>query len=131
VVFVAEHWPHAPEGSQAGVAPPQSPSPPQARQAWVVASQMGLLPLHWALVTHDTQVPLPVLQYGVVPVQSVVLPLEHWPHAPDGSHAGVEPPQSLSPPQPRQAWRLPSQIGAVALLQSALARHDTHVPVVV
>ena len=60
--FVDEHWPHAPEGSQVGVAPPQSPSPPQARQAWVPASQMGLVPPHWALVTHDTQVPLPVLQ---------------------------------------------------------------------
>jgi hypothetical protein len=92
---------------------------------------MGLLPLHWALVTHDTQLPLPVLQNGVVPVQSVVLPAEHWPQAPDGSHAGVEPPQSLSPPQPRQVCRLPSQMGAVALLQSALARHETQVPAVV
>jgi len=61
----------------------------------------------------------------------VVLLAEHWPHAPDGSHAGVEPPQSASPPQPRQACRLPSQIGAVALLQSALARHETQLPVAV
>ncbi len=32
VALVAEHCPQAPLGSQAGVAPPQSPSPAQARQ---------------------------------------------------------------------------------------------------
>lgn len=32
VVFVSEHWPQAPLARQAGVAPPQSASPPHARQ---------------------------------------------------------------------------------------------------
>jgi hypothetical protein len=53
---------------------------------------------------------------------------EHCPHAPDGSHAGVEAPHSPSPAQPRQAWIAPSHTGAVVLPQSALARQETQVP---
>jgi hypothetical protein len=34
--LVAEHWPHAPPGWQAGVAPPHSLSPLQARQLWSI-----------------------------------------------------------------------------------------------
>ena len=30
LVFVAEHWPHAPDAWHTGVAPPQSPSPAHA-----------------------------------------------------------------------------------------------------
>jgi hypothetical protein len=55
--LVAEHWPQAPEGSQAGVAPPHSASPAQARQACVVVLQTGVAPLQVALETHATQVP--------------------------------------------------------------------------
>jgi hypothetical protein len=62
VTFVVEHWPHAPDDSQAGVAPPQSPSRVQDRQTCVLPSQIGVLPLHWLLLTHEAQVPLPVLQ---------------------------------------------------------------------
>jgi hypothetical protein len=131
VMFVLEHWPQAPVGWQAGVAPPQSPSPPQPRQAWLAPSQIGFVPEHCALLVHETQVPEPVLQKGVVPVQSVVLLAEHWPHAPEGSQAGVEPPHSPSPPQPRQLCRVESQTGAVGLPQSALARHETQLPVAV
>jgi hypothetical protein len=46
VVLPAEHWPQAPEGWQAGVAPPQSLSPAQARQAWTDVSQTGVVPPH-------------------------------------------------------------------------------------
>jgi hypothetical protein len=102
VAFVAEHCPHAPDGSHAGVAPPHSPSPAQGRQAWVAVPQIGLLPPHWALPRHATQVPGPTSQAGVAPVQAVAFVAEHCPHAPDGSHAGVAPPQSPSPAHPRQ-----------------------------
>jgi hypothetical protein len=61
-------------------------------------------------------------------VQAAALLAEHWPHAPDGWQAGVVPPHSSSPPQPRQLWRVPSQTGAVGLPQSAFARHETQVP---
>ena len=53
---MAEHWRHAPLAWQAGVAPPHSLSLPQARQAWVVVLQTGVLPLHWAFEVHGTQV---------------------------------------------------------------------------
>jgi hypothetical protein len=61
-LLLLEHWPQTPDGWQAGVAPPQSPSPAQARQLCVPVSQIGVPPLHWPLLTHETQVPLPVLQ---------------------------------------------------------------------
>jgi len=61
----------------------------------------------------------------------VALVDEHWPQAPDGWQAGVDPPHSLSPPQPRQTCRLPSQTGALGLPQSALARQETQLPVAV
>jgi hypothetical protein len=60
-------------------------------------------------------------------VQSVALPAEHWPQAPPGWQAGVDPPHSLSPAQARQVWNAGSQIGA-APPQSASARQGTHVP---
>ena len=53
--FVAEHWPQAPQGSQAGVAPPHSPSPAQARQLCVVVLHTGVAPPHCALVRQGTQ----------------------------------------------------------------------------
>jgi hypothetical protein len=46
VMFVLEHWPQAPVGSQAGVDPAHSPSPEQARQACVAVLQTGVVPLH-------------------------------------------------------------------------------------
>ena len=52
----SEHWPQAPEGWQAGVAPLHSPSPPQARQVCVVVLQMGVDPPHCAFDVHGTQV---------------------------------------------------------------------------
>jgi hypothetical protein len=54
--LLPEHWPQAPHGSQAGVAPPHSPSAAQARQLCVVVLQTGALPPHWAFEVQATQV---------------------------------------------------------------------------
>jgi len=56
LLLVAEHWPQAPLASQAGVAPPQSPSAAHARQRCVAVLQTGDVPPHWAFATHDTHV---------------------------------------------------------------------------
>jgi hypothetical protein len=69
VLFVAEHTPHAPEGSHAGTEPLQSTSPVQPRHLLVV-----------------------VLHTGVVPPHALAFIGEHWPQAPDASQAGVAPP---------------------------------------
>jgi hypothetical protein len=106
VLFVAEQTPHAPVGSQAGVAPLQSISPVHARQVLV-----------------------PVLQTGVVLTHAVALPAEHWPHAPLVSQAGVAPPQSPSTVHARHVCVKPLHTG-VAPLQSAFAVQRTQVPVV-
>ena len=78
----AEHWPHAPVGSQAGVAPPQSTSPAHARHVFVPVLHTGVMPLQSALATHVTQVPEVVLQSSVEPVQAVLFVAEQPPHAP-------------------------------------------------
>jgi hypothetical protein len=57
LALVAEHCPQAPDDSQAGVAPPHSPSPAQARQTCVVVLQTGAVPPHWAFEVQGTQVP--------------------------------------------------------------------------
>ena len=57
---MAEHWPHAPEGWQAGVAPPHSESPAQARQVWVAVLQTGVAPPQFAFEVQGTQVPVVV-----------------------------------------------------------------------
>src|SRR5258707_585555 len=44
VVFVAEHSVQAPLAKQAGLAPPHSESPAQARQVATATSQMGFVP---------------------------------------------------------------------------------------
>ena len=56
VAFDSEHWPHAPVGWQAGVAPPHSPSPAHARQVCVVVLHTGVVPEHCAFDVHGTQV---------------------------------------------------------------------------
>jgi hypothetical protein len=112
VVLVAEHWPQAPPGWQAGVAPPQSLSPAQARQVCVAALQTGVAPPHWAFETQGTQVPAPTSQTGVAPPHLVALVAEHWPQAPPGWQAGVAPPHSVSSAQARQAWVAVLQTGA-------------------
>jgi hypothetical protein len=46
VAFVAEHSPQAPDAWQAGVAPPHSPSPAQARHVLLATSHTGVAPEH-------------------------------------------------------------------------------------
>ena len=59
-VLPAEHWPHAPVGWQAGVAPPHSPSAEQPRQARVVPSHTGVAPEHCAFEVQAAHVPVGV-----------------------------------------------------------------------
>jgi hypothetical protein len=76
--LVAEHWPHAPPGWHAGVAPlPHSLSPPHARHVCVATLHTGVAPpqsLSARQVTHD---PAGVKHTGVVPAQRDTLPAEH------------------------------------------------------
>ena len=55
-MLLDEHCPHAPDVWHAGVAPPHSPSPAQARQVCVATLQTGVVPPHCASVKHGTQV---------------------------------------------------------------------------
>jgi hypothetical protein len=127
VELVLEHWPQAPDGWQAGVAPPHSLSPLQARQACAVVLHTGVEPPHCALAMQPTQLPDPTSQAGVAPPQAPALVLEHWPHAPDGWQAGVAPPQSPSRAQARQTCVPVSQIGVPAP-HCALLTQETQVP---
>jgi hypothetical protein len=54
--LVAEHWPQAPDGWQAGVVPPQSLSPAQARQVLVDRLHTGAAPPHCAFEVQATQI---------------------------------------------------------------------------
>jgi hypothetical protein len=130
VAFVAEHWAQAPLPWQAGVAPPQSASPAQARQTCVVVLQTGVAPPHWTFDVQGTHVPLAVKQTGVAPEQAVALVVEHWPHAPPGWQAGVAPPQSASPAQARQTCVVVLQTGAEPP-HWAFDVQGTHVPLIV
>jgi hypothetical protein len=58
--LLAEHCPQAPDNSQAGVAPPHSPSAAQPRQRWVAVLQTGVAPPHCALDVQGTQAPVVV-----------------------------------------------------------------------
>ena len=62
--FDAEHWPHAPPGWHAGVAPLHSPSPAQARHTCVVRLQTGVAPPQPVLATQPTQTPGPSVARG-------------------------------------------------------------------
>jgi hypothetical protein len=55
--FVAEHWPQAPPGWQAGVVAPHSLSPAHARQVWNAGSQTGDAPPQSASARHGTHAP--------------------------------------------------------------------------
>jgi hypothetical protein len=82
--FEAEHWPHAPPGWQAGVAPPQSASDAHARQVRVVRSQTGVPPAQSASPAHATHVPVDASQAGVAPAQALLLTAEQAPQEPFG-----------------------------------------------
>jgi hypothetical protein len=74
---VAEHWPQAPFGWQAGVAGPHCASAVQARQVCVPASHTGVMPPQSALVRQATQIVRLTWHSGVVPMQAVALDAEH------------------------------------------------------
>ena len=84
VRLVAEHWLQAPLAWQAGVAPPHSPSPAQARQVLIAVLQTGLVPAHCASEVHATQVPEEMSQAGIDAGHWVRLVAEHTPQAPLG-----------------------------------------------
>jgi hypothetical protein len=125
--LVAEHWPQAPDGWHAGVVPEHSPSPAQPRQLWNAGSHLGVEAGQSVSARHATQLPLDARQSGRVPVHCVVLLAEHWPHAPDGWHAGVVPEHSPSPAQPRHVCATTLHTG-VAPPHSAFDTQFTHVP---
>jgi len=83
-VLLAEHWPHAPDDSHAGVAPPHSPSPAHARHRCAEVLQTGVVPPHWELVLQLAHTPSATLQTGVAPAHFVTLVAEQVPHAPEG-----------------------------------------------
>jgi hypothetical protein len=111
VAFVAEHAPHAPDGSHAGVAPPQSASAAQARHVLVPGSHTGLLPPHCAAVVQTVQVPDAASQVVTAPVHEVVFVGEQTPQRPEGWHAGAAPPHSPSAAHPRHTCVVASQVG--------------------
>jgi hypothetical protein len=84
LLLAAEHSAHAPDGWQAGVPPPHSPSPEHARHACVVRSQMGDAPPHCPDPRQPTQTPLTALHTGVVPAQVAAFVAEQAPQAPFG-----------------------------------------------
>ena len=110
----AEHWPHRPLDWQAGVAPPHSLSPPQARQVRNAGSQIGVVPPQSALTRHPTQAFVLVLQTGVTPEQCALD--RHCTQAGTGvSQIGVAPEQTPmfvaeQTPQAPDPW----QAGALA-----------------
>lgn len=69
VWLVAEHWPQAPLGWQAGVAPLQLASLVHGPQVCVPVLQTGVVPPQSALERHCTQVKLGRLQRSVAPLQ--------------------------------------------------------------
>jgi hypothetical protein len=112
------------------VAPLHSPSPAQARQVCVGTLHTGVVPPHCAFDRHGTQTAAAASQTGVAPLHAVAFVAEQMPQAPEVWQAGVAPPHSLSPPQPRQVWVLRLQTGVVPP-HCAFDTHGTHVPVVV
>jgi hypothetical protein len=123
----SEHWPQAPLGWQAGVDPPHSPSPAQARQVCVAGLQTGVAPPHCAFDTHGTQVAVGTSHTGVAPRQRAAFVAEQTPQAPLGWQAGVDPPQSPSPAQARQVCVAGLHTG-VAPPHCAFDTHGTQVP---
>jgi hypothetical protein len=116
----AEHWPQVPEAWQAGLevegqarAAPEPLSPLQPAQVPAAVSHSGVFPAHWE-----------------------ALPAEHWVHAPEAWHAGLEvdgqarvAPEPLSPLHPAQVPLAMSHRGVVPVHWEALpAEHWVHTP---
>ena len=127
VVLLAEHWAHAPVAWQAGVLPPHSASPAQARQVFDAVSHTGVVPWHCTLDVQGTHVPVVMLHAGVAPVHWAALLAEQGAQAPLAWQAGVAPPQSASPAQARHVCVAPSQAGVVPP-HCAFDRQGTQAP---
>jgi hypothetical protein len=78
-------------------------------------------------VRQPTHVAVEGLQTGVAPVHWLPLLAEQLPQAPLVWQAGVAPPHSPSPAQPRQVCVPASHAGAVPPHWAAVT-HPTHVP---
>jgi len=149
VALVAEHCPHEPDASQAGVAPLQFASVVQPTQTWVVVLHTGVAPLQFAPVRQPTQVfvavlhtgvaPLQfafvvqatqvlvvVLQAGVAPVHLVAFVDEQSPHAPEASQAGSAAGQLASFTQGPQTCVVVLHTGAL-VPQFKFVRHTTQI----
>jgi hypothetical protein len=99
-------------------------------QVCVVVSHVGVIPAQSELNSQSTQVPVGKSHTSEAPLHAVPFVWEHWPHAPQTSHAGVVGVlvQSASDPQATQAP--PVQIG-VSPPQFAALTHCTQVLAVV
>jgi hypothetical protein len=122
--FVCEHGAHVPLGWQASA--PACPAHPlsstHGTQVCVVASHAGVATAtQSAFDKHPTQTPVMLSQSAVSPVQSAVFVVEHWPHWPEGWHAGVPacPVQPVSSLQPTHVFVVRSQVGCAGSVQSA------------
>jgi hypothetical protein len=127
LALLAEHWPQAPPGWHAGSAPPHSVSAAQPRQLRLPVSQTPVGAAQSVLARQPTQRPAAVSHSGVAPVHAAAFDAEHWPHAPPGWHAGVDPPHSPSPAHARHTCVARLQTG-VAPPQPVLATQPTQTP---
>jgi len=108
-----------PDAAQCGVAPPQSASPAQARQARLAESQTGVWPPQSASERQPTQVSSGAHRGEAAGQSASITQRTHWPAiGPDVAHWGVAPGHSEPAAQARQVWLPGSQIG-VAPPQSA------------
>ena len=122
VTFVAEHWPQAPDDSQAGVAPPQLASLAHFWQTWV-GPHTGVVPPQSPAVKQPTHALTLVSHRGVVPLQFVSLAqVTQAPKFVLATLSQTRPPEhSALSAQARQAWLVTSQTGFVPL-QSVLSK---------
>jgi len=104
--------------------PAQSAFTMQGWQVWDTVLQVGDEPLQSELNSQPTHVPVGKSQIVVSPMHWPSFVLEHWPQAPENSHAGVDPPQSASD---AQGLHLPPLQMGVLPPQSMLVRHWAHV----
>jgi hypothetical protein len=93
VALPAEHCLQAPDVWHAGVVPPHSLSPLQARHERKAGSQTGVVPPQSAAARQPTQLLFAVLQTGAAPEQLMLL--RHWTQVAEVvSQTGVEPPHN-------------------------------------
>jgi hypothetical protein len=127
VVLVAEHWPQAPLGWQAGVAPGHWASLAHGLQTCTVVSQTGVVPPQLAFEVQGTHVAVAVSQAGVAPVHLLAFVAEQMPQLPLAWQAGVAAGHWLSLVQAWQTCVVVLQTGVVPP-HWAFETQGTHVP---